>query len=122
MPASVASGTVAAVVTDDADITQPPMAASEREYAERKLASVLFADLVGSTALAATEDPERTRTFLDPFYEATAVRPLRATVCSCINADRDHGSYFTLSSGKVVPMAPSRAEQDRAPPGNCSAS
>jgi class 3 adenylate cyclase len=37
---------------------------------ERKLATVLFADLVGSTALAAAEDPERTRATLDRFYEA----------------------------------------------------
>ena len=37
---------------------------------ERKLATVLFADLVGSTAFASTEDPERTRALLDRFYEA----------------------------------------------------
>ena len=37
---------------------------------ERKLATVLFADLVGSTALADSEDPERTRGLLDRFYEA----------------------------------------------------
>ena len=39
---------------------------------ERKLATVLFADLVGSTALAAAQDPERTRALLDRFYEAMA--------------------------------------------------
>lgn len=37
---------------------------------EPKLATVLFADLVGSTALADSEDPERTRALLDRFYEA----------------------------------------------------
>ena len=37
---------------------------------ERKVATVLFADLVGSTALAGSEDPERTRAHLDRFYEA----------------------------------------------------
>src|ERR671931_597619 len=37
---------------------------------ERKLATVLFADLVGSTALASSEDPERTRALLDRFYDA----------------------------------------------------
>ncbi|MGH2381932.1 MAG: adenylate/guanylate cyclase domain-containing protein, partial [Candidatus Limnocylindria bacterium] len=37
---------------------------------ERKLATVLFADLVGSTALAGAEDPERTRARLDRFYDA----------------------------------------------------
>jgi class 3 adenylate cyclase len=36
---------------------------------ERKLATVLFADLVGSTALAGSQDPERTRVLLDRFYD-----------------------------------------------------
>jgi class 3 adenylate cyclase len=39
---------------------------------ERKLATVLFADLVGSTALGSEQDPERTRVLLDRFYEAMA--------------------------------------------------
>src|SRR5919205_1221974 len=39
---------------------------------ERKLATVLFADLVGSTALAESQDPERTRALLDRFYDAMA--------------------------------------------------
>jgi class 3 adenylate cyclase/tetratricopeptide (TPR) repeat protein len=39
--------------------------------AERKLATVLFADLVGSTELG-EQDPERTRALLDRFYEAMA--------------------------------------------------
>ena len=42
------------------------------ERAERKLATVLFADLVSSTALAASQDPERTRVTLDRFYDAMA--------------------------------------------------
>ena len=40
--------------------------------AERKLVTVLFADLVGSTALAAEQDPERTRALLDRFYDSMA--------------------------------------------------
>lgn len=39
---------------------------------ERKVATVLFADLVGSTALADEQDPERTRIFLSRFYDAMA--------------------------------------------------
>ena len=39
---------------------------------ERKLATVVFADLVGSTALADREDPERVRATLDRFYDAMA--------------------------------------------------
>jgi class 3 adenylate cyclase len=37
---------------------------------ERKLASVLFADLVGSTKLGSASDPERLRVVLDRFYGA----------------------------------------------------
>jgi class 3 adenylate cyclase len=37
---------------------------------ERKLATVLFADLVGSTALADSQDAERTRAVLNRFYDA----------------------------------------------------
>ncbi len=45
-----------------------PEGASE----ERKLATVLFADLVGSTQLAGSQDPERTRALLNRFYDAMA--------------------------------------------------
>jgi class 3 adenylate cyclase/tetratricopeptide (TPR) repeat protein len=45
-----------------------PVASQE----ERKLATVLFADLVGSTELGDSQDPERTRAMLDRFYEAMA--------------------------------------------------
>ena len=48
------------------------------EAAERKLATVLFADLVGSTALADQQDPERTRLLLERFYEAMAEEIERA--------------------------------------------
>ncbi len=46
---------------------EPALATTE----ERKLATVLFADLVGSTALG-EQDPERTRAVLDRFYDAMA--------------------------------------------------
>src|SRR5437763_214094 len=39
---------------------------------ERKLVTVLFADLVDSTAFGAEQDPERTRLTLERFYEAMA--------------------------------------------------
>ena len=41
-----------------------------RPSEERKLATVLFADLVGSTELGSEEDPERTRALLERFYDA----------------------------------------------------
>jgi class 3 adenylate cyclase len=53
-----------------------PVAADPTE--ERKLATVLFADLVGSTALAGSKDPERTRALLDRFYDAMAEEIERA--------------------------------------------
>jgi class 3 adenylate cyclase/tetratricopeptide (TPR) repeat protein len=37
---------------------------------ERKIATVLFADLVGSTAMGGAQDPERIRAVLERFYEA----------------------------------------------------
>ena len=37
---------------------------------ERKLVTVLFADLVGSTAFAGDRDPERVRVQLERFYDA----------------------------------------------------
>jgi len=45
---------------------------AEAPAEERKLATVLFADLVGSTALADDQDPERTRLVLNRFYDAMA--------------------------------------------------
>ena len=45
---------------------------------ERKLATVLFADLVGSTELAGGQDPERVRAMLDRFYDAMAAEIERA--------------------------------------------
>jgi class 3 adenylate cyclase/tetratricopeptide (TPR) repeat protein len=39
---------------------------------ERKLATVLFVDVVGSTALGGSQDPERTRAMLDRYYKAAS--------------------------------------------------
>ena len=50
----------------------------DEERAERKLATVLFADLVSSTELAASQDPERTRATLARFYDAMADEISRA--------------------------------------------
>jgi class 3 adenylate cyclase/tetratricopeptide (TPR) repeat protein len=46
--------------------------AGDRPPEERKLATVLFADLVGSTRLADSQDAERTRALLNRFYDAMA--------------------------------------------------
>jgi class 3 adenylate cyclase len=45
---------------------------------ERKVATVLFADLVGSTELAGDQDPERVRALLDRFYDSMAAEIERA--------------------------------------------
>ncbi len=55
--------------------TEPAAAVSPGQ--ERKLASVLFADLVGSTELG-EQDPERTRALLERFYDAMAEEIERA--------------------------------------------
>jgi len=49
-----------------------PISRSAPPSEERKLATVLFADLVGSTELASSQDPERTRALLNRFYDAMA--------------------------------------------------
>jgi class 3 adenylate cyclase len=48
-------------------LTQTPVDAAAEE---RKLATILFADLVGSTAMASDQDPERIRLVLNRFYDA----------------------------------------------------
>jgi class 3 adenylate cyclase len=45
---------------------------------ERKLATLVFADLVGSTELGGSQDPERTRMLLGQFYDAMAEEIERA--------------------------------------------
>jgi class 3 adenylate cyclase len=45
---------------------------------ERKVATILFADLVGSTEFAGEEDPERVRAVLDRFYDAMSAEVERA--------------------------------------------
>ncbi len=45
---------------------------------ERKVATVLFADLVGSTELGGSQDPERTRAMLERFYDAMAAETVAA--------------------------------------------
>jgi class 3 adenylate cyclase len=49
-----------------------------RDDEERKVATIVFADLVGSTELGAAQDPERTRALLERFYDAMAEEILRA--------------------------------------------
>ena len=49
-----------------------PFRARLPPLAERKLATVLFADLAGSTAFADEQDPGRTRARLEGFYDAMA--------------------------------------------------
>ena len=48
------------------------MPVADADRSERKLATVLFADLVDSTAAAGDQDPERTRARLERFYDAMA--------------------------------------------------
>src|SRR5207237_1277983 len=50
----------------------PPRELSDNPLVERKLVTVIFADLVGSIGLADQKDPERMRAVLDRFYDAMA--------------------------------------------------
>jgi class 3 adenylate cyclase/tetratricopeptide (TPR) repeat protein len=45
---------------------------SDADHSERKLATMVFADLVGSTALGGDQGPERTRRLLSGFFAAMA--------------------------------------------------
>jgi class 3 adenylate cyclase len=56
----------------------PPAVGGAVAGEERKLATVVFADLVGSTELGGSQDPERVRALLDRFYEAMAAEIERA--------------------------------------------
>ena len=56
----------------------PAWATTAAAAEERKLATVLFADLVGPAELAADQDPERVRAVLDRFYDAMAAEVERA--------------------------------------------
>ncbi len=68
---------------------------------ERKLATVLFADLVGSTALADDEDPERVRVRLDRFYAAMAEPfALRA-----LGAARSDDAYLARAQERFAELA-----------------
>jgi class 3 adenylate cyclase len=55
-----------------------PVERQPEPVGERKVATVLFADLVGSTALGGSQDAERTRVMLDRFYDAMAAEIERA--------------------------------------------
>jgi class 3 adenylate cyclase len=59
---TLVSGLAPRVATDEP-------ASSASPTAERRLVTVLFADLVGSTALAQDEDPEDTREFLTAYFD-----------------------------------------------------
>jgi class 3 adenylate cyclase/tetratricopeptide (TPR) repeat protein len=56
------------------DAAAPPIAvpAPVAVGAERRLVTVLFADLVGSTTLAEDRDPEETRTLLNQYFETAS--------------------------------------------------
>ena len=51
-----------------------PLTASEPVAEERKLITVLFCDIVGSTAKAESMDPEDVRARLEPYYTRLRAR------------------------------------------------
>ena len=55
-------------------VAAPPAVAAETPVAERRLVSVLFADLVGFTAASQDRDPEETRELLTRYFELARER------------------------------------------------
>jgi class 3 adenylate cyclase len=72
MPACAQCGAAVPVDARFCPTCAAPLGRDPQPAEERKLATVLFADLVGSTELAGSQDPERTRVLLDRFYDAMA--------------------------------------------------
>jgi hypothetical protein len=68
------------------------------DHSERKLATVLFADLVDSTAAAVEQDPERTRARLERFYDAMSseIELAVARADETLLAEADEFSLFGL--------------------------
>jgi hypothetical protein len=63
--------------------------ASPKDAAERRQVTVMFSDLVGSTALSARMDPEDLREVISAYQKCVAEAVRRwATVCSCISVIR----------------------------------
>ena len=58
----------------DGDAAPAPAAPSPTPVAERRLVSVLFADLVGFTALSEGRDAEETRELLSRYFETGRAR------------------------------------------------
>jgi class 3 adenylate cyclase len=54
------------------DPTKPAIASEPREIAERRQVTVMFSDLVGSTALSARMDPEDLREIISAYQKAVA--------------------------------------------------
>jgi class 3 adenylate cyclase/tetratricopeptide (TPR) repeat protein len=65
-PGAAAAGAVGAPARSAAEGRSP---AAEPAVTERRLVSILFADLVGFTARSDGEDPERVREFLDGYFQ-----------------------------------------------------
>ena len=57
--------------------TWPSRRVAEREY--RKVVTLLFCDVVGSTALGESTDPEALRTLLGRYFERDEARSSSAT-------------------------------------------
>ena len=67
--ATASSATAFAAAAVDASVARPATPSTQAPTAERRLVSVLFADLVGFTALASDRDPEAVRELLGRYFE-----------------------------------------------------
>jgi class 3 adenylate cyclase/predicted ATPase len=87
-----------------AGAAQPPAPPRAAETAERRHVTVMFSDLVGSTALAAGKDPEDLRELITAYHQCVA------------QAVRRHGGYVAqyLGDGVLVYFGYPEAHEDDA--------
>ena len=78
------SGSVA-VSTAAAEVAMPPSAPRGQNAAERRQLTVMFCDLVGSTAMSARLDPEDMREIIGAYHKCCATLDRGATAASSPN-------------------------------------
>jgi hypothetical protein len=106
-----------------ATTTSAPPSASTEDRAERRQVTVMFSDLVGSTALSGRMDPEDLREIISAYQKcvAEAVRRFDASHHSA-NASRstDTGTSVVIRLVMVlsIGICARRIRTDRAPAGN----
>lgn len=103
-PRKIVAAEIEKLSNTDAEVEDPPIAADARASVERRLISVLFCDLVGSTALSARVDPEEMRAVLEAYQR---------TVSQAVSFFGGHVANF-LGDGVVAYFGWPVASEDQA--------